>query len=326
MFRWGILGTGKINDALVHAVRQSGEGEIAAVASRDLGRAAAYAAARGIPRAHGSYESLIADSGVDIIYNSLPNSLHADWSIRALESGKHVLCEKPFALTAPDADRVFGAARKAGRVAADAFMYRHHPRIRRARSLVEEGAIGDVLLVRSRFAFTLGRPENSRWDPRMGGGSLWDVGCYPVSFSRYIFGVMPENVFGSARWTASGVDESFAGVLYFPGGRASAIDCSFVSEYETCAEVIGTKGELVLKLPFRPDEAGSALWLRQAGGAAVEIPIELGEGRYLLEVREIHAQIRDGRPPVIPPEETRDVIDICASLLYSARSTPTPPK
>jgi predicted dehydrogenase len=168
-----------------------------AVASRDLERAQAYAAQNGIERTHGSYEALLADPEVDVVYISLPNNLHVEWSVRAAAAGKHVLCEKPLALSVDDVDRVAEAARQHGVVIAEAFMYRHHPQTLKVIELINEGAIGSLRIVRGGFTFMLERPGDIRLRPELGGGSIWDVGCYPISYARTAAGgIAPEEVFG----------------------------------------------------------------------------------------------------------------------------------
>jgi len=180
LLRWGILGPGRIAPRIVRAVTATPLGELLAVASRDADRAAAFAASHAIPRSFGSYEALLASPDVDVVYVSLPNHLHAEWAIRALEAGKHVLCEKPLALNVEQVDAIAAAAERAGRVAVEAFMYLHHPQILRAIELARDGALGRLELVNGTFSFFLTQPGDPRVDPTMGGGSLWDVGCYPV--------------------------------------------------------------------------------------------------------------------------------------------------
>jgi len=191
--RLGLLSTANINRLVLAGARASSEVEVVAVASRDGARAEEYARDHGIGRAHGSYEALLADPEVDAVYISLPNSLHVDWSVRALEAGKHVLCEKPFSRRPMDVDRAFGAAERAGRVLAEAFMYRHHPQTKRVSELVREGAIGELRAIRAAFSFPLADRENVRMRPELDGGALMDVGCYCVSGSR-LLGGEPERV------------------------------------------------------------------------------------------------------------------------------------
>ena len=247
--KWGLLSTARINRRLIPAIRAAQQAELVAVASRDLARAQAYAAEWDIPRAHGSYQALLDDPEIDAVYIPLPNSLHAEWTVRAAEAGKHVLCEKPLALTPAECERIIGAAQSNGIVAMEAVMYLYHPLLHKARALVREGAVGQVKLVRGSFSFTLERPADVRWDPALGGGALWDVGSYPVSFMRWMAGE-PEQVFGWQTLSQSDVDASFAGLLRFPDGVLGAFDCSFCQPFRVQAEVIGDAGRLVVERPF----------------------------------------------------------------------------
>ena len=213
---WGFLSTANINDKLLPGAEASPDVELVAVASRDLGRAEAYARERGIERAYGSYEDLLADPKIEAVYISLPNSMHVEWSIQALEAGKHVLCEKPLSRHPEDVERAFDAAEKAGRILMEAFMYRHNPQTKRLKELVEGGAIGRLRLVRAAFSFPLDDAANVRLNDELEGGGLMDVGCYCISGSRLLAGE-PESVYGEQVAAPSGVDELFTGTLRFAG-------------------------------------------------------------------------------------------------------------
>ena len=202
--RWGLLSTARINRALIPPIKSLPRHSLRAVASRDAARAKAYAAEWDIPVAYGSYDALLADPEIDAIYNPLPNGLHAEWTIRAAQAGKHVLCEKPLALSVAEVDRIADAAAAHDVVVTEAFMYRHHPQTMQLKELLESGTIGDVLVIRGAFTFTLTRPGDVRFDAGMGGGSLWDVGCYPVSMARYLTGREPSRVVGWQRAGAVG--------------------------------------------------------------------------------------------------------------------------
>jgi xylose dehydrogenase (NAD/NADP) len=316
-FQWGLLSTAKINRAILNAMPNSGRGEMLAVGSRDLDKAKAYAAEHNIPRAHGSYEALLADPEVDIVYIGLPNGLHAEWTIKALQAGKHVLCEKPFALTLADVDAMHAAAQAAGRVVAEAFMYRHHPMVIRAKELAESGAIGRPRFLRASFSFYLDRAYNVRWDPALGGGALWDVGCYPMSLARYFFGA-PERVEGWQVLSPSEVDETLVGTLYFSNERVAQFDCSFRMPYRSVAEIVGESGSLVLSHPFHSDNPAATLVLRQ-GDERESVPTPQAE-RYLLEIEDMHDAILDNRPPLVTPAETRGHIETILDLYQSARA------
>jgi predicted dehydrogenase len=314
-FNWGLLSTANINRVILAAMPHS-RGQMLAVGSRDEAKAKAYAEKNNIPRAYGSYEALLADPDVQVIYNGLPNGMHAEWTIKALQAGKHVLCEKPFALTLADVDAMFAAAQSAGRVLAEAFMYRHHPMILKAKELVDGGAIGTPRFLRASFSFYLDRAYNVRWDPAIGGGALWDVGCYPMSLARYFFGA-PERVQGWQVTSPSGVDETLVGTLFFSGQRVAQIDCSFRMPYRTFAEVVGESGSIILTRPFHADADDARLLLRQ-GDTSEPVIAAVGE-RYLLEIEDMHDCILTGKSPLVTPAETRGHIETILALYESAK-------
>jgi D-xylose 1-dehydrogenase (NADP+, D-xylono-1,5-lactone-forming) len=316
-FKWGLLSTARICGAIVGAMPQSERGEVAAVASRDLERAQAYARQHNIPRAYGSYDELLADPDVHIIYNPLPNHLHAEWTIRALQAGKHVLCEKPFALSLEEVDAMFAAAEQSGRVLAEAFMYRHHPKVLKTRELIDSGAIGQPRYLHASYTSTLGRPGDTRWNPEMGGGALWDIGCYPVSLIRYLFGA-PARVEGWQRLTPSGVDGTFVASLYYDDSRAAQFDCSLVLPFRCWAEIVGDEGVIRFERPFQPDSPDARLALRRGDHEDV---IELANpGRFWLEIEDMHDAIITGQAPLISPAETRGTVETILALFESARA------
>jgi len=314
-FNWGLLSTARINRALLAAMPHSQRGALLGVASRDPERARAYALEKGLARSYGSYEALLADPDIHIVYNPLPNSLHAEWTIKALEAGKHVLCEKPFALTVAEVDAVFAAAQRAGRVVAEAFMYRHHPKILKTKELIDSGRIGPPRLLRASFTLPLNRPADVRWDPALGGGALWDLGCYPVSLARYLFGA-PERVHGWMKASPSGVDETFAGTLEFPGQRLAQFDCSFVLPFRSQAEIVGDEGLIRLERPFQPSQPAARLILRRGDQDEV---LELENPDMVwLEIEDLHDAILTGAPPRITPADTRGHVETITALLASA--------
>jgi D-xylose 1-dehydrogenase (NADP+, D-xylono-1,5-lactone-forming) len=247
--KWGIISTAHINRLVLAGVRESEQVDVVAVASRNQERVEAYAKEWGIQRAYGSYEALLEDSDVQAVYISLPNSLHVEWSIRALEAGKHVLCEKPFDRRASEVERAFDAADAAGRLLSEAFMWRHNPQTRRLRELLDEGVVGDVRLVRSAFCFKLEELGNVRLAADLDGGALMDVGCYCVSGSRLVAGE-PEIVYGQQVTGESGVDVLFAGTMRFPGDVVAQFDCSFVAPDRDELEIVGEEGSLFLDDPW----------------------------------------------------------------------------
>jgi D-xylose 1-dehydrogenase (NADP+, D-xylono-1,5-lactone-forming) len=313
--RWGLLGTARINRALIPAIRGSARSSLAAVASRDGARAAAYAREWEIPRAAASYEALLADPDIDVVYIPLPNHLHAPWTIAAARAGKHVLCEKPLALAPDDVDRVAAAAGEAGVVATEAFMYRHHAQTRRVVTLVREGAVGELRLLRGAFTFPLSREDDVRLRPEWGGGSLWDVGCYPVSYARLVAGSEPESVVGAAEIGPSGIDTAFAGALAFPGGVLATFDCGFRAVFRTSLEIVGTEGTIDVAAPFKP---GPREQLRLSRGGTVSLIDVEGAALYSGEVEDLERAALDGAPPAVSLADTRGNVAALVALLRSA--------
>ena len=291
--RLGILSTARINRLLLHGARQTDRVEVAAVASRDLTRAQAYAREQGIERAYGSYEDLLADPEVEAVYNPLPNSLHVEWSIRALEAGKHVLCEKPMGRHPSDVERAFDVADRAGLVLTEAFMYRHNPQTARLKELVDGGAIGDLRLVRSAFSFTIADAANIRLAADLDGGALMDVGSYCVSGSRLLAGE-PERVYGRSV-VESGVDTVFVGTLEFAGDVLAQFDCGFRLPFRHDLEAIGTEGSVFIGDPWHCRRPG--IELRRDGGVD-EIALDPVDS-YRLELENLADAIRGAAPPLL---------------------------
>jgi predicted dehydrogenase len=225
--RLGILGAANIARHFIAGLQGSAKVKVVAVASRDLARAEAFAARAQVPRALEGYDALLADREVEAIYNPLPNSLHAEWSIRALEAGKHVLCEKPLAVTAAEAEAMFAAAAGAGRLLFEAFPYRSQPQTHALARIIGSGEIGRPRAIQAAFGFPVANPANIRLDPALGGGALLDAGSYAVSLIRLLAGEAPRRVSAFARWTERGVDSSLIANLEFPGGLVAQAACSF---------------------------------------------------------------------------------------------------
>ena len=256
--RWGIVSTADINRQLIPGAHASDKVELIAVASREQSKADAYAREWEIERAYGSYDALLADLDVEAVYISLPNTMHCEWSIRAVEAGKHVLCEKPLSRHPEDVERAFDAADRAGRLLSEAFMYRHNPQTMRLAELVREGAIGELRLIRSAFSYSLYDTENIRLRTDVEGGSLMDVGCYCVSGSRLLAGE-PDSVFGQAYVGPSGTDWVFTGAMRFPGDVLAQFDCGTALPERDELEVIGSEGSLFLDDPWHCWEPGIEL-------------------------------------------------------------------
>ena len=249
LMRLGIVSTAHINRLLIPGAHASPKIDLIAVASRDQARADAYAREWEIERAYGSYEALLEDTDIDAVYISLPNTLHCDWSIRAVEAGKHVICEKPLSRHPEDVEQAFDAAERAGRLLTEAFMYRHNPQTRKLAELVRDGAIGELRVVRSAFSYSLYDAANIRLRTDVEGGGLMDVGCYCVSGSRLLAGE-PESVFGQASIGPSGTDWVFAGTMRFPGDVFAQFDCGTSLPDRDELEAIGTEGSLFLDDPW----------------------------------------------------------------------------
>jgi xylose dehydrogenase (NAD/NADP) len=312
--RWGILSTAKINGAVIPGLQESPESELVAVASRDQDRADAYAREHGIPRAHGSYEALLADPEIEAVYISLPNGDHVPWSIRALEAGKHVLCEKPLSRDPAEVDRAFDAADRAGRLLVEAFMYRHHPQTLRTQELLREGAVGKVRHVHASFAFFLEDEANVRLRPELEGGALMDVGCYCVSGARIAAGAEP--VEASARQIVgpTGVDVRLAGTLVLPDGVLAQIDCGFDLAYRSRLEVTGTEGTLLVPHPWTCQEVGIEL---RRGEEVERIEVESPD-RYRLQGDNVSRAIRGLEEPLLGREDALAQARAIAALYTSA--------
>jgi len=249
LVRLGIVSTAHINRLLIPGAQASEKVELVAVASREQSKADAYARTWGIERAYGSYEALLEDPDVDAVYISLPNTMRCEWSIRAVEAGKHVLCEKPLSRHPSDVEQAFDAAERAGRLISEAFMYRHNPQTMRLVELVTAGAIGELRLIRSAFSYSLYDAENIRLRSDVEGGSLMDVGCYCVSGSRLLAGE-PEIVFGQAYVGPTGTDWVFAGTMRFAGDVLARFARGRCFPARDGLAVIGTEGSLFLDDPW----------------------------------------------------------------------------
>ena len=297
--RLGLLSTANINRMVLAGARASEEVEVVAVASRDAARAEAYAREHGIPRAHGGYEALLADPGVDAVYVSLPNSMHVEWSVRALEAGKHVLCEKPLARRPDDVTRAFDAAERAGRLLAEAFMYRHHPQTKRVAELVADGAVGKLRAIRGSFSFPLADVENVRMRPELDGGALMDIGCYCVSGARLLAGE-PERAWGEQVVGPTGVDVTFAGTLRFPGDVLAVFHVSMDLPMRQGFEVLGTEGTLLVEAPWRVDWGGDVLLHRD--GEVERVDVSEADS-YRLELDDLAAAARGERERLLGRED-----------------------
>ena len=291
--RWGVLSTARINEKLLAGAREAEGVDVVAVGSRDRARGQAFADRHGIARVHASYEELLADDDVEAVYIPLPNSLHVPWSIRALEAGKHVLCEKPLSRRAADVEEAFAAADRAGRLLMEAFMWRYHPQTEAVERLARE--IAPLRVVRAAFGFTIAPEDtaNVRLQRVLDGGALMDVGCYCVSALRLLCGE-PERVSGDSVPGGSDVDVRFAGVLHFPREVLGTFDCGFDVPARGSLEVVGAGGTVLAQDPWHG--VAPALTFARPGEAPEPVTV-VAANPYRLELEDLSRAIREGRDP-----------------------------
>lgn len=319
--RWGVLGTANIaKQRLIPAIQQSCNGMVQAVASRHLGKARTFADELGIPQAYGSYEELLADPKIDAIYIPLPVSLHAEWSIRAAEAGKPVLCEKPLAANAAEGRKIAEAARRCQVPIMEAIMFRYHPLTCRVKEMLVAGAVGEVQLVRASFTCKPQETEgNIRFSKELAGGALLDVGSYCVSLMRLAVGQEPNQVRSLACFGAqSGVDEWMTGVLGFPSGALGYFGCSLKSGFDCSYDMIGSTGRLLV------DRGGMAAWPNEdfkikhwSGGDYQEIVVPQANS-YQLMVEDFADALRNKRLPRVALEESIRNLEVMDRLLQAA--------
>ena len=309
---WGIISTANINTPIIAGARASDALEIVAVAGRDGARTEAYAREHGIPRAHTGYDALLADPDVEAVYISLPNGMHVDWAVRALQAGKHVLCEKPLSRRVADAERAFDAADAAGRLLMEAFMWRHNPQTQRFAQLAAD-AIGELRLVRAAFSFMLDDPGNVRLDAELDGGALMDVGCYCVSGARLLAGE-PEAVSAQQVTTADGVDVRMAATLRHPGGVLTTLDCGLDLPDRSELQAIGSGGALWAQDPWHCHAA--SFELRQGQGR--ETVTVARADSYRLELENLSAAIRGAGTPLLGREDAVAQARVIEALYASA--------
>jgi predicted dehydrogenase len=309
------MSTAHINRLVIPPAHASPKVDLVAVASREQARADAYAAEWEIPRAHGSYEALLDDPDVEAVYISLPNTMHCEWSIKSLEAGKHVLCEKPMDRRPDRVAKTFDVADRTGRFLMEAFMYRHNPQTKRLRELLDEGAVGELRLVRSCFSYGLYDADNIRLRLEDEGGALMDVGCYCISGSRLVAGE-PETVLGQ-QWTGpSGTDWVFTAQLRFPGDVLAIFDCGTAMPDRDELEVIGSEGSLFLDDPWHCRQP--LIELRRNDGVE-RIEVEPADS-YRLELENLSDAIRDEGEPLLGREDAAAQTRVIDALFRSAES------
>lgn len=317
VLQWGIISTARINRALIPPLRISQRNQLRAVASRSEEKARQYAQEWEIPCAYGSYEELLADPEIDVVYIPLPNAMHREWTVKAAQAGKHVLCEKPLAVTVEEVDAIRQAAEENGVVVAEAFMYRHHPQTLKVKELIDSGAIGRLQNIHGSFNFLLNRPGDVRLSAELVGGSLWDIGCYPVSYARTMTGAEPEEVYGWQEIGPSGVDVRFAGQMRFSDGVIAQFDCGFTAPLRAYMHISGSDGNIFIPAPFKPG-ADSRIKLQR--GDEVETITFPEQELYLGEVEDLASAVLDGTEPRISLADSRSNTEVILRLLDSART------
>jgi predicted dehydrogenase len=308
--RWGVLGCASIAvDKVIPAMQRSQRCDVVAIGSRDADRAAATAEQLGIARSHGSYEELLADDGVEAVYNPLPNHLHAEWTERAAAAGKHVLCEKPLGLNVAEVEGMIEACRAAGVLLMEAFMYRLHPLWQRTHELVADGTIGELLAIQARFMYHNLDPTNIRNIADYGGGAVMDIGCYPINVARWFFGGEPHNVSAAVRRDPSfGTDVLTSAVLDFEGGRQATFTCATQLEPDQRVHLLGTTGRLEVEIPFNiPPDLPTRVVLAAGGDPPVAPDLTVYElppcDQYTVQGDAFSRAVRDGLPAPTPPAD-----------------------
>ncbi|MFN2203793.1 MAG: Gfo/Idh/MocA family protein [Caldilineaceae bacterium] len=322
--RWGLLSTAKINNALITPIRQSARSELVAVASRSESTARAYANENGIPKAVAGYEALLEDPEIDVVYIPLPNSMHAEWTVRAAEAGKHVLVEKPASVTLDGLNQMAAAAKANDVTVFEAFMYLHHPQTQLAKEMIDAGRLGKIQTVTSWFHFYL-PPENStniRLSTDLVGGGLWDVGVYPNSLAIYMIGDgTPTEVWAQQIVGESGVDVAMRSQLRFNNGAVAQLSSGLRSPFREGAHIVGEFGSLVIPQPWKPGETGSdsVMIFSTHDGRSEEIETP-AISPYLCEVQAMEACILDGAEPVVSLELSQQFLLSALAQYESARS------
>jgi len=334
VLRWGLLSTARINDRIIDAVSRSDRSTLMAVGSRDDARAQEYAQQHAIPLFFGDYQALLDSDQVDAIYVSLPNHLHAEWSIAALEAGKHVLCEKPLALTVAEVDRMTEAANRTGRVLQEASAPRFHPQTSEIASIIASGRLGRILLCQGTFEFTLPATQDIRLDPEIGGGALWDVGCYPVTFFQAVLGENPTVVYGRAFVGPTGVDLAFAGTMGYASGTSVQFTASMATPMARSARIVGERGSLELDQPWLTNIGGMTSvreWSMRASTGAGTFGDDPGQlaltewdygpsDVYFDELRGFEDIVLVGAPSPYPLAESRINAEVITALYESMRT------
>jgi predicted dehydrogenase len=316
--RWGILGTGNIAGQFAAGMKSSRRGRVVAVGSRTREAASAFASRFDFSAAYGTYDALLADRSVEAVYLSLPNSMHREWTIKSLCAGKHVLCEKPFSVTAAQAEEMFDVAKRNGLVLVEAFMYRSHPQTDAVLNTIRSGAIGEVKIIKTSFCYRTTRVnENIRFRPELAGGAMMDIGCYCLDFSRMIAGQEPDRIMAAGKLHPSGVDETAAGTLHFPNGIVAGFVCGMTVQADNTASICGTEGYIDIPWPWKPQRratytiAHSTPPRQDARPGTLptrpprqDFTVEADAELYALEADDFAATVRDGAAPRLSRADT----------------------
>lgn len=318
---WGVISTANIAvEKVIPAMQQCAHGTVVAIASRQLDQAKSVAQKLGIPDAHGSYQELLADPSIDAIYNPLPNHLHVPWSIKALEAGKHVLCEKPVGLDVPDAMKLRDAARSAPELKVmEAFMYRFHPQWIRVQELVNSDFVGELRTIQTFFSYYNDDPNNIRNVESMGGGGLMDIGCYPISQSRFLFGREPDRVFATlALDRKSNTDHAVSAILDF-GGPTATFTCSTLMQPFQRAQIVGTEGRIEIEIPVNTVPGVPARLLLDSRGECTEELLPLCD-QYTAQADALSLAILQNEPVPTSLDDAVNNMRIIAAAVDSHRS------
>jgi predicted dehydrogenase len=321
--RWGILGTAGIAEsAFLPALREAGDGVALMVASRDPARASQWAAEHGVARGVQGYDQVLDDPSIEAVYIPLPNGMHAEWTIAALQAGKAVLCEKPLCATPEETSRVLEVARAASGPLWEAFVFPFHDQMARVRELLTSGDIGEVREVSSRFHFLLDDPEDIRMLAELAGGSIQDVGCYSIRLARLLFDAEPDHAraIADAEWLPTGVDTELWGALAFPGDRRLVFSSGFRSREDKFTRVLGTAGEIRFTNPFHPED-GDTFTVTTDEGEETHVAMPSGERSFTPAIRHIHRVLRGLEPAQhLAVDEAQGNADAIGALLRAARS------
>jgi len=314
---WGLLSTAGISRAVIPPLKKSPRNRLVAVASRELARAKAFAAKWEIEKAFGSYEELLADPDIDIIYNPLPNALHAEWTIKALEAGKNVLCEKPLATTTEEVEAIIAAVKRTGKTVEEGFMYRHSPQTLKVKELIDSGTIGKAVMMHGTFSFYLANEQDIRMEADLGGGSIWDLGCYPISYFRYLCGMESDRVFGNKVDGKTGVDVTFSGEMHFPGNTLAQFQCSFRSSPgHQSIEILGEEGQIFISNPFLPGPKEEITVVKDTGTEKIEV--DCGD-LYAGEVEDMADAVLNQKSTLVTLDDSLNNTRVIINLLESAR-------